>query len=60
MLLPQQDLDGAEVGSVTGLFAPAALHQDSKLLTVTVEADGGTEEWDTTLMHSLNNLCGGQ
>lgn len=59
VLFPQQDLDGVEVGSLTGLFTPAALHQDSKLLTVTVEADGGTEERDTTLTQSLNNLCRG-
>lgn len=56
MLFPQQDLDGVEVWSFARLFAPAALHQDSKLLTVTVEAERGTEGGDTTLNDRLDNL----
>lgn len=60
VLFPQQDLDGVEVGPLAGLFAPAALHQDSELLAVTVEAEGGTEGGDTTLTHCLNDLWGGE
>lgn len=36
VLLPKQDLDGVEVGSVSRFFTPAALHQDSQLFTVTL------------------------
>lgn len=59
MLFPQQDLNGVEVRSLARLFAPAALHQDSELLAVTMEAEGRTEGGDATLKHHLNNLCGG-
>lgn len=59
VLLPEQDLDGVEVGTLTRLFTPAALHQDTKLLTVTVEAEGGAEGWGATMNHCLYDLCGG-
>lgn len=57
MLLPEQDLDGVEVGTLARLFTPAALHQDTELLTVTVEAEGGAEGWGATMNHCLHNLC---
>lgn len=56
MLLPQQDLDGVEVGPLARFFAPAALHQDSQLLAVTVEAEGGAEVGQVTMNHRLDDL----
>lgn len=55
MLLPKQDLDGAEVGSVSRFFTPAALHQDSQLFTVTLQAEGGAEGQGGTLTHRFND-----
>lgn len=56
VLLPQQDLNGVEVGSLARFFAPAALHQDAQLLAVTVEAEGGAEGGQVTLNHRLDDL----
>lgn len=59
VLFPQQDLNGAEVGSFARLFAPAAVHQSSELLTVTVEAERGTKGGGTTLDNHPDDFWGG-
>ena len=56
MLFPEQDLDGVEVGPLARLFAPAALHQNTELLAVTVVAESGAEGGGTTLKHHLKGV----
>lgn len=58
MLFVEEDLDGVEIGPVCGFFAPAALHQDSQLFTVTVETQGRAQERAPVLSHRLNDLWG--
>lgn len=60
MLFVEEDLDGVEIGPVCWFFTPAALHQDSQLLTVTVETQGGAQERAPALSHCLNDLWGAQ
>lgn len=57
VLLAQQQADVVELGPLRGLLGPAALHQLTQLLAVTLGVDGWSEAGPLPQDHPVHDLC---